>query len=705
MKKTLFFIMVVALCTSLMAQDFRKPINVKHQAVPMLMEAEDVGTQAVSTIPMQRGSMVQNGPGYYLEWVGLTHHNLPTNTNARNTISFRPNSQDAALVWTTGLNEAPTRGTGVNYYDIANRSWGSVQGADARIESMRTGWGEHGFTAQGEIVVAHNGLASDESGIVVNTRDNFGGDGQWTEFVLKCSPYTMSRNWAGTDLYESTGLMWPTMITNGNTVHLVAVTEQYPTAGSDPCVDRTYGYEVAGKLLPTVPLYYRSTDGGKTWDIKEHNFHAEGMTLDEINEVRGDCYSLAVRGNHVVFLYTIFGGLCYMESEDNGSTWVRKIIYKDDAFAGTPTVDIEPRLTPGTSAVYIDENHKVHVVFSGRPGRRRADDCRFYIWGSIAGGFVYWNSDHDPIDWKDLAAYSENGDGMYVYDTLHTFPKYKYFIPNLSVLGFPQFYFWNSGPSWPDGGSAPFRNQGFSLYPRVIAQDGRVYLSYQSPLDYPLSINSFYRGIFVTVSEDGGETWDVDNNTSWISYNPDLFQANWDDWKEPIYHPAEDAWEWDPNSIIVGTRTENAYPTMSSNVKDWQILLQWYSQELPFTLPDGLQHDPSLVYAFHHPLWKFPEFNRLPEVRKGLWNKITENSKPVINAKIYPNPAVDGMVTVRVDTEAPYTLTVTNIMGQVVYGTKTQNEAKVNVSNFVPGIYIVNVRTDNAVTSQKLIVR
>ena len=691
MKKTLFFIMALALCTSLMAQDLRKPINVKHQATYKEAAIGASAQDAVSTIPTQRGSMVQNGPGYYLEWVGLTCYNLPTNSNSRNTISFRPNSQDAALVWTTATDN-DSRGTGINYYDMPNRSWGGVMPGDVRIEKVRTGWGGHAFTSEGEIVVGHNALNGLDAGLVVNTRDKFG-EGDWTEYVLKCSPYSMG----GT--IESTGIQWPTIATNGNTVHLVAVTEQITTG--DPC-DFTFGYEIDGTFISSAPLYYRSSDGGKTWDIKEHNFFAEGMSVAEMKEIGGDSYTIAVRGDHVVFLYNTDGGIAYMESKDNGDNWVKKVIYQDDAFLGTPTVNQDPRLEPSTSAIYIDENHRVHVVFSGRPVIKDAGDCRILLWGTIPAGFVYWNDTHDRIDWKDLAAYSEDRNGMLMYDTLHTYPKYKYYFHNVSVLGFPNFYYWTGSPQVVN---TQFRNNGFGLYPRIVAQDGRVFISYQSPLDFPLSVGEYlYRGIFVTVSEDGGETWDVDNNTSWVSYNPELFQANWDDWKEPIYHPGDDTWEWDPTSIIVTTRAENAYPTMSTNTKDWQVLLQWLSQEKPFSLTDGIQPDPSLVYAFHHPLWNLPKYNNLNEVRKGLWNKIAE-TKPVINAKIFPNPAIDGIVNVKVDTDAPYTLTVTNIMGQVVYSTKAQNEAKVNVSSFVPGIYIVNVRTNNAVTSQKLIVR
>jgi len=702
MKKTLFFIMAVALCTSLMAQDFRKPIDVKHQPTPILKGTE-IGAGSydpVTTIPTQRSGIVKNNPGYYLEWIGLTHYNLPTNTNSRNTVSFRPDSQDAAIVWTTALEESDTRGTGINYYNIADRTWGDLLPADIRIESERTGWGTHGFTTQGEVIVAHNSQAETEMGLLIATRDNWG-VGEWKESTLKCSPYTMSYNAAGTQLYQSTGLVWPTMITNGNTVHVIAVTEQYPSGATDPCAERPYGYEVGGKLYATVPLYYRSSDGGKTWDINEHNFHAEGMTADELAEIRGDTYILSARDNHVVFLYKTDGAVFYMESRDNGDNWVRKEVYNDEKFLGSPSADLPARLVPRTSAAYIDENHTVHVVFNGYIGMKQAGDCGLWGWSGVPGGLVYWNDTYDPINWEDLAANDEGG-SMYMYDTLHAFRKYPRYIRNPSILGFPDFYVWTGGPSWSTN---QFRNNGWAPYPRIVVQDGKVFISYQSPLDYPLSVgNYFYRGIFVTVSDDGGVTWDVEKNTSWLSYNPELFQVEWDNWEEPEYDPIDDVWYWDPSSIRITTRTDNAYPGMSSNIKDWQVLFQWYHQELPFTDDAVFTFDPALVYAFHHPLWKFPGFNNLQDIREGKCNKIVE-TKPVINATIFPNPAVDGIVNVKVDTHAPYTLTVTNIMGQVVHTMKAQNEVKLNVSNYVPGIYIVNVRTANAVTSQKLIVK
>jgi len=705
MKKTLLLIMAVALCTSLMAQ-YQTPAALNKQAVPMTKNLTTVGASiqdADATIPTTRPSIMLSEPGYGFYLTGQTHYYLPTNTNSRNTISFRQSSPHAAACWTTANRQNNSRGTGINYYDVAEENWRPLPPANARIETaVRTGWGAHGFTSQGEIVVAHNGLANDEGGLVVNTRDHWGQD-DWNQYVLKCTPYTMSDDWQGLETYDATGLLWPTMVTNGNTVHLIAVTEQWPFDGNnDPCDEYPHGYVVNGKNYSTVPLYYRSTDGGKTWDIQEHHFGNEGMTDYEFRKITGDSYVLAVRGEHVVFLFESTGGFInYMESWDNGSTWAKKEVYSCADFIDPVAAPLPDRLMPSTSAIYIDENHKVHVAFGTKVTFKENGNCHTWIRSFLPAGMVYWNSDHDPINWEDLAVdISESGD--YYSSAFYSYPRY---IDLPTVLGFDKFYLWVGGPEY---NTDQFRDNGWAIHPRIVARDGRVFLSYQSLLDWPLSPSggNFYRGIFMTVSEDDGETWEVQKNTSWLSYHPELFQANWDDFEEPEY-AGNDTWIWDPNSISVSTRTENAYPTMSSNMKDSRVFLQWYHKEGPFMDENNpFLFDPVLIYTLNQGLWMFPEFNNIQEIWQGKWNKIDENTQPTVSAKIFPNPATDGMVYVQVDTDAPYTVAVTNIMGQVVHTTQeTQDMAKINISTFAPGVYIVNVKTDKAITSQKLIVK
>ncbi|MCL2435823.1 MAG: T9SS type A sorting domain-containing protein [Lentimicrobiaceae bacterium] len=608
MKKTIFFIIALALSTSLPAQV--KVNKEKHQAVPVNMEQNKcyTGFEQHEDVVSQPGpNKIVPPTDQFYEWIGLTHFNLATNRNSRNTIGFKPKSTVGAAVWTTAINEQMSRGTGINYYNYSaahGSFWGDVQPGDERIETERTGWGIHGFTNQGEIVVAHNALSSIGGGLVVNTR-NIAGEGIWNEYTLLGPQYLIT----GT---PTTSILWPTMATHKNTVHIVCVTEQWPASIAYPP-----NYEPDPDAHPhgylgfsTLPLYYRSTDGGQTWETPR-DFREYGMTNFECFRVTGDSYVLAVRENHVVFLYHDKSGFInYMESKDGGDTWVKKTVY-DCGWEFAQNADVEPRLVPSTAAAFIDEDHKVHVIFSTQCWVKIAG-TEYYFAGTPTG-MIYWNDAHEPINWQEIRGWL---DGNTLVDW--NWEEYPMYLTLPSVLGFDQFYRWSLGPITNLGA---FNNNGWVIFPRVMAKDGRVYLSYQAPLEWPLSAGEyFYRGIFMTVSEDNGETWDVQNNTSWISYQPELFRVNWNAYQEPVYDPYENAWYWDPSSVIVQTRTENAYPSMSYNYKGNLFMLQWFHQEAPFSQPAGLSHDPALVFAFTHDLRNIPAYKNIREIYKGLWN-------------------------------------------------------------------------------------
>jgi hypothetical protein len=84
-------------------------------------------------------------------------------------------------------------------------------------------------------------------------------------------------------------------------------------------------------------------------------------------------------------------------------------------------------------------------------------------------------------------------------------------------------------------------------------------------------------------------------------------------------------------------------------------------------------------------------------------NAVKEVTAPTF--KMYPNPT-NGNVTISIDASSPYTLTVANVMGQVVTSMNGNTDrVNLNVANYAPGIYIVNIRTASAMTTQKLIVK
>jgi hypothetical protein len=689
MKKILLLFIAVIVCSTLMAQ--HKMSSTKLQSATSTnyyvgSEQEDVFTPTFTPTILQKKVTA----------VGETYYNLPTNAFARNTINFRPNTNDAAVVWTMALDN-DSRGTGINYY--TNGEWDPMPAADARIETVRNGWGIHGFTNEGEIVVAHNGLVNLEGGLTVNTRDKWG-EGEWNEYTLNGPEYTMPPGTTAT-----TGILWPTMVTNGDVVHLVCVTDQW----GDPGAGKRHGEYIHGykpdgtTTYSTVPLYYRSKDGGKTWDIKAHDFLNEGMTPYEVHQTSGDNYSLTVKGDHIVLLYAPNGGICYMESKDGGDTWTKKMIYDPEEFTYY-TSENNLRLAPVSGTAYIDESGKVHVAFSSVPARSEGLVNYSYYY-AIPVGLIYWNESFPKITKEDVKGWL---DDPYVYWEWESCRGYMQ-LP--SVLGFDRFL--EDEENDPPLVATQFRGSLWATFPRIITKGEKVFLSYQAPLEYPLIYgsdpNNFYHGAFVTTSLDKGETWNVVENTSWISYTPNVFMCEWDQYSGPLSKiEGSDTIPYWEGMIVIKAQSDNAYPTMSTNIaSNGNFFFQWYSQYTPFVEAGGIVSDPIEVYTLIKNLDVFPDYANIRDIYKGKFDPnlaVIEN--PTINLKIYPNPATEGIVNIKVDTNRPYTITVTNIMGQVVHNmTGNSNKTELNISNFIPGIYLVTVKTNKTIATQKLIVK
>ena len=566
MKKTLFFIATTALCASVMAQTTSNQFYKK---------------------------------------IGETYYNTFTNSVARNTIGFDSQSLNGAAVWIMGSSSS-NRGTGINYYNANNNTWGSAPNPNTgRIETEYTGWGTHGFTEEGEIVVAHNS----NTGLIVNTRD-IAGEGAWQQYLLQGPSYLING-------VSSTKLLWPTLITKGNTVHMVCVTDQWPGDDYPPDYEPNPNLPPHGYLgFPTLPLYYRSTDGGKTWETPR-DFREYGMTSLECFRVGADEYILTARGNHVVLLYYsgYVGFLCYLESKDGGDTWVKKTIYDCGMDFAQFDQPAEPRLLPTCASVCIDENHKVHVVFSAQcRAKPEGTNMMYNYWGQLPVGMIYWNEDREPIDWHDIRGWRNENDVLLDYN----WDTYQDYIPAPSVIGLDHFYFWENSPQY---NSDQYNNSGWAICPRLLAKDGRVYVSYQSPLDFAFEIYGYYRGIFITVSEDYGETWDVQNNTSWISYHPDLQFIDWDNYIEPSYTPEGEP-EYNPAQYVMPiVFSENSYPSMSYNNKGDLFILQWANKLEQFSSPIGyVNGSPISVYTFTQDLKNIPAYKNIQEVCRGLWN-------------------------------------------------------------------------------------
>jgi len=263
--------------------------------------------------------------------LGTTRYDLQTNQATQNRIYSYADGKIAA-VWTRGLNDPgyADRGTGYNYFD--GTQWQSPPAA--RIESSKTGWPSYApLGADGEIVTAHHSTL----GLVVSKRTpRF--TGTWTESIL-AGP-------AG-----SVDISWPRLVTSGanhNTVHVIATTYN----------------EYMGQNFAL--LYYRSLDGGNTWD--QQHVILPGTGEADYEGYSGDSYAFAEpRGDTVAFVVgDNWIDMFLMKSVDGGTTWTKTVIFQHPYphFDETTTLVTDtPTVTDGAIAVALDKHGKAHVSF------------------------------------------------------------------------------------------------------------------------------------------------------------------------------------------------------------------------------------------------------------------------------------------------------------------------------------------------------
>lgn len=274
---------------------------------------------------------------------------------------YRFSDGTLAGTWTTGYQSgASDRGSGYNYHN--GTAWGPSP--TARIETVRTGWPSIcPWMGNGELVVSHNSTPS----LVFNTRP-VKGTGSWTQTL----PLTVP---AGI-----TDLVWPRAMTNGDNfqnIHII-------TVGRGTLTGQTQSL-----------LYYRSLDGGSTWD--KMGVQLPGTDGTVYLEFGGDDYAwIEPHGDTIAF---VVGGswtdTFLMYSYDNGTTWTKQIIVPN--YYGLSSGVQTPAFicTDGTIAGAMDKNGVFHVAF----GRMRAatdGSAKSYYPGT--DGIIYWNSTQPAID-------------------------------------------------------------------------------------------------------------------------------------------------------------------------------------------------------------------------------------------------------------------------------------------------------------------
>ncbi|HNW88499.1 MAG TPA: M6 family metalloprotease domain-containing protein [Bacteroidales bacterium] len=382
--------------------------------------------------------------------IGETTYDLQSNSSVDNRLVVHPDSTISAS-WTYSSwlsdNTFPDRGTGYNYFN--GTSWGAIPAA--RIESVKTGWPTLSTTGNNyDVIYSH------DASLGLKQIKGLKGTGSWTvNQSTSSTPY----------------LAWPRMKASGQKIHLIALTNT-----------STVYQGLTGALV-----YYRSLDGGATWDTQMQIL--PGMTSNEYVGFSGDSYALDVKGDTVAFVvgdewYDVF----LMKSTDGGTTWTKRMIWqfplaKYNVTAAGTISDINSDgiadtlyTCDGNLAVLIDNSGLVHVFF----GRTRVRDADPASGGSSSfwpytDNLLYWNESKGAGNFTTIASvYDANNSGAVEY---------------LAAPG----YYYNSLSSMPNAG---------------IDADGHLYLTYSSYVENSDDGNGkAYRNIYYIKSADHGAIW------------------------------------------------------------------------------------------------------------------------------------------------------------------------------------------------------
>lgn len=384
--------------------------------------------------------------------IGETRYDLQSNQATENRLYMFPDGTIGG-VWTMGMSEPnfPDRGTGYNYFD--GTDWGP--NPTARIETIRTGWPSYApYGANGEMVVSH----TDVAGLAIAKRDQKG-SGSWTQSIL-AGP-------AG-----AVDISWPRVVTNGTgheNIHILACT-YVPYQGLDQAL-----------------LYYRSQDGGTSWD-KQHVI-LPGMASTDYSTIGGDSYAWAdPKNNTLAFVVgDNWMDLFLMKSTDNGENWTKTVIFRHPypLFKENTTLVLDtPSVCDGSVSVFIDNDGNANVFF----GIMRVlnsdltDNQTSYF--PYTDGLGFWKEGMPTM--TDLS-----------YDALEA---------NNQIVGYTQDINGNDTILEFDGLGTYFLSV-TSMPNATIDWADRIFLVMTSVVEGLTNGSQNYRHIYARMSEDGGSTW------------------------------------------------------------------------------------------------------------------------------------------------------------------------------------------------------
>lgn len=599
-------------------QPVRVPRNIKNIAIPDQSAVRE-GVMPLSQIV---NPYVHSGKAVAEFELGTTFYDLQSNTSAPANRFYRYADGTMAAVWTRGINTSgyPDRGTGYNYFNGAD--WASAP--TARIESARTGWPSYAAMGTGEIVVAHH----DIQGLVVSRRDTRG-TGAWTQSIL-AGP-------AG-----AVDISWPRQVSSGAdhmNIHLLA---------------STYS---AYQGLDLALLYYRSVDGGASWNIQHQIL--PGMTSADYTGFNGDTYSWAEpQGDNLAFVMADnWHDLFVMKSTDNGDSWEKIVIWEHPYPMWDGATPTDTFYCPdGAAHAAFDQNGKLHVAFGVNRALFEAGDPG-PSWFPFVDGVAYWNEDMptwtggDQINALDPDALFESGNLIGWMQDINE-------NGTLDLIGF-------------DISNIGLYYVGPSSMPQItVDENGYIYVVYSGLTETYDNGTQQYRHLWARGSSDGGITWN------------DFYDVTGD-----ILHMLD----------------ECVFPTIANRTSTDRVHIIYQADNEPGLAVRGDEDAPSENIMYN------AEFDKSDVINIGVKNIAVSDFQVAQN---YPNPFTGATeIGVSLKKASSVSLKVNDLLGRQVLDIPAQSYAAgeivipVNAPTLTKGVYTYTVTVNGNSITKKMVVK
>ena len=389
MKKLFTLLMVLAVASVSFAQVRTSTKHDLGKVAQQRIALRNEGTDAMVNVISQPNMMKTAGELDY------TFYDWQSNDGPR-TWTHVWNDGKINFAYTMSTNSSHSdRGTGIGTYDSNTDEWIPLGG---RAEAEKTGFGTIAqYGANGLVIAAHTAT---ECGIyIIEDKDN----------MAPGTALTMEK------LDPTNDPTWPNVMTSGpnrDIIHVVV------TAYSNN-LDQEGMEDVTDPII-----YFRSTDGGETWD--KENVVLPFMGRDyAVDWTSNCCHWMETTDDNCLALVVnnAWSDGMVIYSYDDGETWDRIVFYKhpgvEDDFSDTWF------MYPRWVSAKWDGNHKLHIAYefngtTGEPG-----SGSYY---PSLGGVGYW-SEFLPYHGCDTCPYPYGNphtvgepfvmDSMYMYEDIY----------------------------------------------------------------------------------------------------------------------------------------------------------------------------------------------------------------------------------------------------------------------------------------------